>query len=167
MNRKQQLISENLSKLLVRQLAHELKNFNLYKTFANYYTIEGIDDLAKYYNKRAEEEMRHHGWIYEYLTDGDVRFEYPEIIPNNIKVKSLLEPFQLTVDREIETTGLIYEIYEVAEAEKDHMTCVWLQRPLILEQIEEENTSRTALLIMEENADIYVKAKRILDLLAY
>ena len=167
MNRKQQLISENLSKLLVRQLAHELKNFNLYKTFANYFTIEGIDDLAAYYNKRAAEEMKHHDWIFEYLTEGDVRFEYPEIIPNNIKVKSLLEPFQLTVDREIETTELLYAIYEAAEAEKDHMTCVWLQRPLLLEQIEEENTSRAALLVMEENADIFIKAERILDLLKY
>lgn len=165
MNRKQTLISEGLSNLLVKQLAHELKNFNLYKTFSNYFTIEGIDELAEYYEKRAAEEMHHHDWIFSYLTEGDIKFQYPAIEANNIKVTNYIEPFQLTVEREIETTNLLYNIYEAAKAEKDYMTSIWLERPLLLEQIEEENTSRAALLIMEEDADIYIKSGRILDLL--
>lgn len=154
-----------MSRLLVKQLAHELKNFNLYKTFANYFTVEGLMDLAEYYEKRAGEEMKHHDWIYNYLTEADIKFEYPEIAPNNIKPKSILEPFQLTVDREIETTNMLYMIYEAALAEKDYMTSIWLQSPLLSEQVEEENTSRAALIIMEENADIFVKADKVLDLL--
>lgn len=165
MNRKQKLISEGLSNLLVKQLAHELKNFNLYKTFSNYFTIEGIDELAEYYEKRATEEMHHHDWIFSYLTEGDIKFEYPAIEANNIKVNNYIEPFQLTVEREIETTNLLYNIYEAAKAEKDYMTCIWLERPLLFEQIEEENTSRAALLIIEEDAGIYTKSGRILDLL--
>ena len=60
---------------------------------------------------------------------------------------------------------MICEIYEAAQAEKDHMTVTWLQKPLLLEQIEEENSSRAALGIMEQDADVYMKAKRILNTL--
>ena len=165
MSRKQRLVSENLTKLLVKQLAHELKNYNLYKQFANYYIVAGIDELGEYFNKRADEELNHHNWLFDYLTDGDVKFQYPAIEANNVTVKNHLEPFQLTVDREIETTNLIYDLYEAAKAEKDYMTMVWMERPLLFEQIEEENTSRTALGIMEEDADIFIKAGRVLALL--
>ena len=158
-------MSEKLSKMLVEQLAHELKNFNLYKTFAIYFKVEGIDKLSEYFNKRADEEMLHHEWVLTYLTDADIKFEYPEIPSNNITIKNMLDPFVLTVDREIETTDLIYKIYEEAISEKDYMTKIWLERPLLLEQIEEENTSRAAVRIMEEDSDIYEKAERILELL--
>ncbi len=165
MNRKQTLISEKLSTMLVKQLAHELKNYNLYKTFANYFDVEGVVDLAEYYSKRADEEFKHQDWIYKYLTDADIVFQYPAIEANNYVVKNYVEPFQLTVDREIETTDGIYKIYEEAQMEKDYMTVVWLQQHLVPEQIEEENTSRMALVIMEEDADLYIKAERVLHLL--
>lgn len=165
MNRKQKLISEGLSNLLVKQLAHELKNYNLYKQFANYFKVEAIDALGEYFEKRASEELNHHNWILDYLTNGDVQFSYPAIEANGVTVKSYLEPFQLTVEREIETTQMLYTLYEAAKAEKDYMTAIWLERPLILEQIEEENTSRAALEIMEEDANLFTKAGKILDLL--
>lgn len=165
MSRKQTLISEKLSTMLVKQLAHELKNYNLYKTFANYFDVEGITALSEYYKKRADEELLHQEWVYEYLTDADIIFDYPAIEANGYNIKNYIEPFQLTVDREIQTTDMIYKIYEEAQMEKDYMTVVWLQQHLVPEQIEEENNSRMALVIMEEDADIYIKAKRILKLL--
>jgi ferritin len=165
MSRKQTLISTTLSDLLVNQLAHELKNYNLYKTFANYFDVEGLVSLSEYYTKRAEEELKHHQWIYDYLTEADIIFQYPAIEANGYKVKNYVEPFQLTVDREIETTDLIYKIYETALTEKDYMTATWLQQLLIPEQIEEENITRMALTIMEEDADLYVRSEQILELL--
>ena len=45
------------------------------------------------------------------------------------------------------------------------MTASWLYEKLIKEQIEEENTSRMAVTIMEEESDIYLKADKVLDLL--
>lgn len=165
MSRKQRLISENLKNLLVKQLAHELKNYNLYKQFANYYEVAGVGKLGKYYNKRADKELEHHNWVFDYLTAGDVKFQYPAIEANNVEVKNHLEPFQLTLDREIETTNLIYDLYEAAKAEKDYMTMIWIEKPLLFKRIKEENTSRAALGIMEEDANIFSKAGRILDLL--
>lgn len=165
MSRKLVLVSETISNLLIKQLAHELKNYNLYKSFANYYDIEGCVALAEYYSKRADEELLHHKWILDYLTEGDVKFMYPAVEQNSEKPTDYVMPFKATIDREIQTTQMIYAIYEAAIAEKDYMTASWLFDKLIKEQIEEENTSRMALTIMEEESDIHFRAKKVLKLL--
>lgn len=165
MSRKLVLVSENISNLLIKQLAHELKNYNLYRSFQNYYDVEGCVDLAEYYSKRADEELLHHKWISDYLNEGDVKFMYPAVEQNSEKPTDYVMPFRATVDREIQTTQMIYAIYEAAMAEKDYMTASWLYEKLIKEQIEEENTSRMALTIMEEESGIYSRAHKVLDLL--
>lgn len=166
MDRKLTLISDKVGELLVKQMAHELKNYNLYNNFANYFGLEGISDLEEYYKLRALEEKAHHDWILNYLTEGDYRFHYPIIEPNKEEqVTSFIDPFISTIEREIQTTQMIYAIYEVAMQEKEYMTCVWLHDKLIKEQIEEENTSRMARTIMELDADLLEKAEKILDLL--
>ena len=164
-NRKLCLISPAIGKMLVEQLAHELKNFNLYMSFANHYAIEGYPDLEKYWKIRANEEMKHHEWCFKYLTDADYRVNYPTIEENKEEFSGIITPFKLTVEREIETTNMIYKIHEAAIAEKDYMTAYWVLDPLLKEQIEEENTSRMALAIIEEDSDTYIKSKEILSLL--
>lgn len=166
MNRKVCQVSEKIQDLLIKQAAHELKNFNLYNSFSNYFSLEGLVDLQKYYAKRAKEEKLHHQWILDYMNDADARIEYPVIEVNTEqKIPNILFPFTATVDREIQTTQMIYAIYEVAIEEKDFMTASWLYEKLIKEQIEEESISRMAVSIIETDADIFIKAEQILDLL--
>lgn len=166
MNRKLCQISPEVGKLLIKQAAHELKNYNLYNSFSNYFSLEGIVALQEYFSKRAQEEKNHHDWILSYLNDTDYRIEYPviEINPEQ-SVDNLLTPFTSSITREIETTQMIYAIYELAYSQKDYMTCSWLYKKLIKEQIEEESTSRMAVTIMETEGDIFIKAEKILDLL--
>lgn len=166
MNRKVCQLSENIQNLLRKQAAHELRNFNLYNSFANYFSLEGLVDLQEYYLKRAKEEKLHHTWILEYMNDSDSRLTYEaiEINPEQ-EVENILQPFTATVDREILTTNMIYNIYNVAMEEKDFMTSAWLLSKLIPEQIEEESTSRMAVTIMESDGDVFLKADKILELL--
>jgi ferritin len=165
-NRRLQLIDKELGNLLVKQIAHELKNYTLYKSYANFFSVEGITDLEKYYNQRASEEFNHQEWIANYLSNADCKFMYPAIEFNDEKAITYLDPFTQTVAREIQTTQMIYAIYELAVSLKDHMTASWLYEKLIKEQIEEENISRMACTIIEESSDIYLRADRILDLLS-
>lgn len=166
MNRKLCQISDELGSLLTKQAAHELKNYNLYMSFSNYFSLEGVVALEEYYYKRAEEEKIHFNWVVSYLNTTDYRFICPAIEENQKqKATNWLDPFIATVEREIETTQLIYAIYEQAHLERDYMTCTWLYKDLLPEQIEEESTSRQAQKIMETDADIFIKAKRILNLL--
>ena len=78
-NRKLSLISTEVAQLMIKQIAHELKNRNLYLSFANYFSVEGITDLEEYYRKRAEEENNHHQWLMDYLSEADVKFMYPAV----------------------------------------------------------------------------------------
>lgn len=165
MNRKLSLISPEIGELLVKQVAHELKNYNLYRSYASFFNIEGLRDLQEYYIKRAGEELNHHNWIVEYLTEGDYLFKYPAVEQNAEVFTEYVHPFTQTIDREIQTTQMIYAIYELAQSQKDHMTSSWLYEKLIKEQIEEENISRAAKVLIEEPGDIFEKAEQILELL--
>lgn len=165
-SRKLSQLSLPVGDLLVKQLAHELKNFNLYSSFANYFSLEGIVDLQEYYYKRAQEEKNHHDWILSYLNDADYRTIYSAIEENKEQtVDSWLTPFTVTVEREILTTQMLYSIYAAAIAEADFMTASWLFEKLIKEQIEEESISRMAVSIIELDGDIFNKAEAILNLL--
>lgn len=166
MSRKLKLLSDNISMLLKKQIVHELENELLYKSFANYFELEGISKLSAYYLVRSQEEHTHAMWIYDYLTQADCRIIYPEVPLLGVqKVSNWLEPFDKTIDKEIETTQLIYAIYKAAFEEGDYMTTTWLQKLLIPEQIEEENTSRMAKTIMECDSDVLLKAEEIYKLL--
>ena len=50
-------LSDRTIDLLLRQLSHELYNHNLYRSFANYYGINGLAVLEAYYIKRAEDSI--------------------------------------------------------------------------------------------------------------
>jgi ferritin len=164
MDRKLKLLSPTISDLLLKQATHELENYMLYNMFSNFFALEGIVALEKYYYKRAEEEIKHQQWILSYLADGDCKLVYPQTNIENT-AKTLIDPFILTINKEIETTQMIYKIADVALAEKDYMTFNWLNQHLIPEQIEEENTSRMARVIMELEADLLEKAEQVLELL--
>ncbi len=166
MDRRIKTVSEAVGKLLVKQISHELFNHNLYRTFANFFATEGIVDLEKYYIKRAEEELEHHRWIVDRLNETDYDFMYPSVEQVEEKFEDYIDPFKLTVLKEIETTELINKIADAAFEEKDWQTITWLQQKLIPEQHEEESTSRTALdIISHTDENIFVRAERIYNLL--
>jgi ferritin len=162
-------LSDKMVELLVRQLQHELYNHNLYRTFANFYGTQGLAVLEQYYIDRAEEEKLHHDWIYGYLNENDAIFIYPEIPGIVEKWDDNIKPFALTVDKEIETTGLIYDMVNQAVSDNDWATFNWLNGDdekvgrLVQEQVEEESISRTALDIAEEEGSWLRKEKSIMN----
>lgn len=168
--RRETSLSPELRDLFVRQLTHELKNFSLYNSFSVFYSCKGLEKLGKYYKGRADEELLHQEWIMEYLSDCDADFDYPGIpINENQKIEDYVTPFEMTVDREIETTGMIMDIADMAFKQGDWMTLSFLfgsynRGRLIPEQIEEESLSRTALDIMRTDDHILKKENQIYDL---
>lgn len=163
-------LSDTIQKLLLRQLANELYNSNLYRSFANYYGVRGFSKLEEYYLARAEEEKKHHDWVYHWLSYNDVEFKYPEIPAIQEEWKNMEDPFQLTVDQEINTTLNIYDIVDQALEEKDWMTWNWLHDHneetgmLVAENNEEESLSRTVRDIAMSDADWLKKEAAIYNL---
>ena len=119
-------LSEEMIKLLVYQMAHELENHNLYKTFAAYFHRNDLPKLGVYYDERAAEENVRHQWIYNYLIECDAEFSYPQVPAINVDITDHLLPFRLTVDKEIETTLGINQIVNRAGEEGDWATFTFL-----------------------------------------
>lgn len=164
--RQTKLLSDLMSGLLLKQLKHELQNFQLYTSFSNFFAIKGIIALEDYFAKQAAGEKSHHDWVYSYLNEADCRVKYPSSDIGELQnVTSIMDPFTKALAREVETTQMIYTVYEAALAEKDYMTASWLLEKLIKEQIEEENISRMAITIMSLDSDILIRADKVLALL--
>jgi ferritin len=161
--RRESAIADKTAKLLVEQISHELYNHSLYRTFANYFAVQGLDDLETYYIGRAEEEIDHHRWIVDRLNYAHVEYKYPSIDAVEVEIKDNVDTFVQTLDKEIETTELIYNIVNSAQEENDWETFNWLQDTLVDEQTEEEHISRKYLKVAEqEDVDWLTKADNIL-----
>lgn len=155
-------ISQDLKKLLVEQISHELYNHNLYRTFANFYGTRGFTLLEKYYIKRAEEEKLHHDWIIDYLGEVDAEVSYPGVEEISEKPKTLMCPFGMTIEKEKETTELINAIADQSVKERDWQTFSWLNNKLVPEQTEEMSTSQTAFDLANSDASWATKEEAIL-----
>lgn len=159
-------IHPDLQKMLVEQMAHELYNHNLYRAFANYYSIKGLEKLYKYYSKRALEEYNHYMWCVDFAREVDMCYTTPAVDAISEKWDDLIKPFEITVDVEIETTEMIYDMAEKAREVSDHIFLQWLYRPnmTLAEQAEELSLSRKALAIMNLDDSILAKQDAIENL---
>lgn len=126
LSRRECTLSKEIQQLLLRQLKHELQNHNIYMNFANYFGVRGLVVLEEYYKKRADEEYLHHSWIRKYLNENDAEYLYPAIEQFNKEITDMITPFKITVDLEIQTTQMIYEIVDQAANEGDWATFNWL-----------------------------------------
>lgn len=163
------ILSDDMIKLLLRQLQKELYNMNLYFSFSNYYGVRGYQVLEEYYRLRAEEEKHHHDWCMKYLNNSDAEYKYPEIPAINERWNDMVTPFQITVDAEILTTEYINEIVDLAIDEGDWQTYQFLMSEnddtgrLVQEQFEEMSISRTALDIAKSEGSWLRKEKSIMN----
>lgn len=152
-------ISETIKNLLIRQLKHEMDNYFIYRQFAFKFKQKGLNKLYEYWEGRAKEELEHHQWILNYLTQCDASFDYTTNPVEKLDMEDLIDPFKFTVNREIETTMMIYEIVDKANEEKDWATISFLMGDdkefgkLVIEQREEEKLSRDILDIVKNGED--------------
>jgi ferritin len=158
-----QVISDKVAELLVKQISRELYNENLYSTFANYFAINGLDKLEDYYQGRADEEHEHHTWIRDYLRDANIPFAYPRVDEIEVEIEDHLDPFKQTVKAEIETTEWINDIAKAAQEEGDYQTLLSIIKKLQDEQVEEQSLSLKVLAMAAIDTDWLTKATEILE----
>ena len=168
-SRRKCTLSNEMVNALVKQISHELYNRNVYLTFSNYFKVNHLSKLAEYYKKRADEEDLHARWIIQYLNNCSAEFKMPKINEVTTEIKNLEHPFDLTVDLEIYTTQCINKLVKSAWEEGDYTTFNWLngdsheEGKLVLEQREEETTSRAIAGIAHMDVDWLTKQDSILE----
>lgn len=94
---------------------------------------------AHWFRKQYEEEMQHAFKIIDYMEDQSAHVELRPIREFPTAWESLVRMFEEALEHEKRVTNMIHNLCELATAEHDHATAVFLHW-FVSEQVEEEET---------------------------
>ena len=139
------MISKKLEDALNEQINKEFYSAYLYLGLAAHFESEGLKGFAKWMRVQALEEQGHAMKLYDYLFSVDAKPVLKAIKEAPVHYeKPPVEVIQEVLKHEQYVTASINSLYELALAEKDYKTQVFLQW-YINEQVEEEENDRNIL----------------------
>ncbi len=138
------LLSDKMWKALNEQVKWELESSYMYLGMAAYLNDCSLPGFAQWMREQAKEEVEHAMRIYNYIEERGNRVELLPIAAPAKEWADVHEVFQKSFEHEQFVTGLINNLVDIAVAEKDHATSVFLNW-FVTEQVEEEDTFRAVL----------------------
>lgn len=138
------MISDKIVKALNEQIREEEHASRIYLAMASWCDANAYPGSAKFLYSHTNEEREHAEKILKYI---NYRGEHAQLSPLpkvDNKFKDLHDVFTKAMEHEIHVTKCIYDLYELAVAEKDYGTQVFLQW-YIKEQEEEEDLFQSIL----------------------
>ena len=131
------MLSETMMEHLNEQINNEIYSAYLYMSMSAYSTCTGLKGFANWFMVQYQEEMTHAMKIYDYINDQGGPVKLMAIEQPLTEFESPLDMFEKTLAHEKFITKSINELVDLAIAEKDHATNIFLQW-YVTEQIEEE-----------------------------
>jgi ferritin len=131
------MLSSTLEAALNEQLGAELYSSHLYLGMSAYCESVNLPGAASWFRLQADEEREHGMKLFDYLVERSGRVALGPIAAPPAGFDSLLDAFQQALQHEREVTASIDRLYELAVAEGDHASQVFLQW-FVQEQVEEE-----------------------------
>jgi len=131
------MISEKIVKALNDQINAEMYSHYIYLGMAAYFHDENLPGFGVWMEKQAAEEMSHAMKIYKHVIERGGRATLQKIDAPPVKWNSPLAAFENAYKHECEISSKINNIVDMAIAEKDHATNVFLHW-FVDEQVEEE-----------------------------
>ncbi len=134
------MFSEKVSKLLNDQINKEFYSAYLYLHFANYFSEEGLDGFANWYNIQAQEERDHALLFVQYMQNNDIKVSYGAIGQPDTVINTHMDALKAGLAHEQFVTESIHTIYDAAHEVKDFRTMQFLDW-FVKEQGEEEKNA--------------------------
>jgi len=134
--------------LLNAQIKMEAHASATYLAMASWCEQNGFFISAKFFYKQAEEEREHMMKIFTFLVDTGGSPVSPEITDINHDYSSIVDVFESTLEHEVSVTKSIHNIVKKARELGDLPTERFLDW-FVMEQVEEENTIRDILDMIE------------------
>ena len=131
------MISEKMAEALNTQLNREMYSAYLYMSMSAHSTHIGLKGFANWFMVQYQEEMVHAMKFYDYLNSQGGKVKLLDIEAPPTDFDSPQDMFEKTLAHEKKVTRLIHDLVDLAIAEKDHATNIFLQW-FVTEQIEEE-----------------------------
>ncbi|HOU12677.1 MAG TPA: ferritin [Anaerolineae bacterium] len=135
-------LSKNMENAINKQIQAESYSAYLYLAMAAYCDSVSMPGYAHWLREQCEEELEHAMKFYHYVVERGGRVVLEAIQQPPVEFGSLLGLAEEVYAHEQKVTSLIHALYDVAVAEKDYASQVFLQW-YIKEQVEEEDHART------------------------
>lgn len=131
------MISKKMVKALNKQINAELYSSYLYFAMSSYATSIGMKGMAHWLFVQGQEELTHAFRQFQYVNSQGEQVILDTIERPQANFNSPLHVFQEVLKHEQKVTASINELTNLATAEKDHASGIFLQW-FVTEQVEEE-----------------------------
>ncbi len=142
------LASQKLIDAFNRQIGNEMGASLQYVALASYFDVETLPQLAQFFYRQSEEERLHAMKFVKFIVDVGGRVDIPEIPRAKCDFQSAEEAVQLAVTWEKQVTQQIYDLLDLAVADKNHIARRFLDW-FVDEQLEEVTTMTSLVAIIQ------------------
>lgn len=156
------MINEKVGNIINEQINKEFYSSYLYLSMSAHFSDIGLLGFANWTRIQAQEETAHAMLMYDFLIDRGYKVKLSAIDATPNKWGSNLSIMEEILKHEVYVTGLINNIYSIAEEAKDRATMSYMNW-FIDEQVEEEANSKEIIdklkLIGDDKSALYLLDK--------
>ncbi len=133
------MLKKKMLKALNNQINAEMYSGYLYLSMESYFQSVSLSGMANWMRGQVQEELFHGMKFYDYVNERGGKVVLDSIDKPDSNWKTPLAAFEHILKHEQMVTALINDLMELAIAEQDHATRIFLQW-FVSEQVEEEAT---------------------------
>ncbi len=138
------MLNNQLLDALNDQVNFEFYSSYTYLAMAAYAESVDLSGVANFFRVQAQEEMSHAMKFYDYIFQKGGMVKLEAIEKPKVEYNNIIEVFETGFNHEQTVTRRIYELADIATAEREHAT-MSLLKWFVDEQVEEENNFQTIL----------------------
>jgi ferritin len=146
------LISKELNDAINTQIGREFGASLQYVNIATYFDGIALKKFAEYFYKQAEEERDHAMKFVKYIVDAGGEVHIPPVDAPQSSFKSAEEAVELSLKWEMDVTGYINNLMDIAVDKKDYIAQQFLNW-FTNEQLEEVSSMDTLLRVVRMSGE--------------
>jgi ferritin len=146
------LIKQELADKIVEQVGNEFAASAQYLAIAVYFEQESMSQTAGFFYGQAEEEREHAMKLLKYVVETGGNVVLPAVPAPKAVIKSAEDAFQTSLNWELEVTGQINGLMDLAKKQNDYLAQNFLNW-FVDEQLEEVTTMEKYLNLVRKMGD--------------
>jgi len=146
------LIKKELADKMIEQVGNEFGAAAQYLAIAVYFEQEAMENTASFFYTQSEEERAHGMKLLKYVVDAGGEVNIPAVAAPTMKIDSAEAAFQMSLNWELEVTGQINGLMDLAVKQSDYMAQNFLNW-FVNEQLEEVTTMEKYLGLVRKMGD--------------
>ena len=146
------MVSDELKKMLIRQITSEISAHLNYMAIAIYFRQGSLDRWGKLFHKQSMEEAQHATKIMDFLIDNNIEFYLPGVGGCSTRFASPIEACRSALESEQNVSKQFQAMAVAATEHKDFRTFEFLQW-FIREQVEEESKMQKLIDLLESGVN--------------